>query len=176
MVIGMYFCHSQMSRMFLQIPVLTILFLFFICSHCPYRYCYECVNKATNERKCIVCGGHRPPPLGKMVYCELCPRAYHHDCYIPPLIKVPRGKWYCQCCNSKAPPPRRRGPSKKSKDTKDNVKDSKDTKDEKIVKDGKDARSSSKSDKRASKEHHSDNSLSGSTIETTATNQNKHSR
>lgn len=88
------------------------------------RYCFECVNKATNERKCIVCGGHRPPPVGKMIYCELCPRAYHHDCYIPPMIKVPRGKWYCHGCASKAPPPKRRGPKKpkepkESKDAKD---------------------------------------------------------
>lgn len=52
------------------------------------RYCFECKNKATGDRKCIVCGGLRPPPLGKMVYCELCPRAYHQDCYIPPMLKV----------------------------------------------------------------------------------------
>lgn len=76
------------------------------------RYCFECVNKATNERKCIVCGGHRPAPVGKMIYCELCPRAYHHDCYIPPMNKVPRGKWYCHGCISKAPPPKKRGPKK----------------------------------------------------------------
>lgn len=62
-----------------------------------YRYCYECVNKATGERKCIVCGGHRQPPYGKMILCELCPRAYHHDCYIPPMIKVNRN-YVCQCC------------------------------------------------------------------------------
>lgn len=55
-------------------------------THC--RYCYECVNKATGDRKCIVCGGHRTQPVGKMIFCELCPRAYHHDCYIPPMIKV----------------------------------------------------------------------------------------
>lgn len=72
------------------------------------RYCYECVNKATNERKCIVCGGHRPSPVGKMIYCDLCPRAYHADCYIPPLLKVPRGKWYCHGCISRAPPPKKR--------------------------------------------------------------------
>ncbi|XP_032572735.1 uncharacterized protein LOC6608685 isoform X4 [Drosophila sechellia] len=71
-------------------------------------YCYECVNKATNERKCIVCGGHRPSPVGKMIYCDLCPRAYHADCYIPPLLKVPRGKWYCHGCISRAPPPKKR--------------------------------------------------------------------
>ncbi|XP_037903201.1 bromodomain adjacent to zinc finger domain protein 2B isoform X3 [Hermetia illucens] len=80
-------------------------------------YCFECVNKATNERKCIVCGGLRPPPVGKMVYCELCPRAYHQDCCIPPLLKVPRGKWYCHGCISKAPPPKKRPPKKPKEKT-----------------------------------------------------------
>ncbi|XP_055599496.1 uncharacterized protein LOC129748778 [Uranotaenia lowii] len=81
-------------------------------------YCYECKNKATGDRKCIVCGGMRPPPLGKMVYCELCPRAYHQDCYIPPMLKYPRGKWYCTNCASKAPPkkkPQRKPPKEKEK-------------------------------------------------------------
>lgn len=85
-----------------------------------------------------------------MIYCELCPRAYHHDCYIPPLIKVPRGKWYCHGCASKAPPPKRRGPSKKAKDkeskekdkeSKDKDKDSKDIK-EKDTKESKNSSSS----------------------------------
>ncbi|XP_031616444.1 bromodomain adjacent to zinc finger domain protein 2B isoform X2 [Contarinia nasturtii] len=126
-------------------------------------YCYECVNKATNERKCIVCGGHRPPPLGKMVYCELCPRAYHHDCYIPPLIKVPRGKWYCHGCASKAPPPKRRGPSKKAKE-----KDSKD----KDSKDGKEPKESKKDKK--SNEAHRENSNSNSASETNSIDQTIH--
>ncbi|XP_055641579.1 uncharacterized protein LOC129778600 isoform X3 [Toxorhynchites rutilus septentrionalis] len=77
-------------------------------------YCFECKNKATGDRKCIVCGGQRPPPLGKMVFCELCPRAYHQDCYIPPMLKYPRGKWYCQNCISKAPPKKK--PQRKPKE------------------------------------------------------------
>lgn len=84
-----------------------------------FRYCYECVNKATNERKCIVCGGHRLPPVGKMIYCDLCPRAYHADCYIPPLLKVPRGKWYCHGCVSKAPPPKKRSSTSKPRRDRD---------------------------------------------------------
>lgn len=83
------------------------------------RYCYECVNKATNERKCIVCGGHRLAPVGKMIYCDLCPRAYHADCYIPPLLKVPRGKWYCHGCIAKAPPPKKRSSSSKPRRDRD---------------------------------------------------------
>lgn len=80
------------------------------------RYCFECLNKATGERKCIVCGGQRPPPFGKMIFCELCPRAYHSDCYIPPMLKVPRGKWYCQNCASKAPPKKRSVKKRESTD------------------------------------------------------------
>lgn len=57
-------------------------------SNISYRFCYECLNKATGERKCIICGGHRPMPVGKLILCELCPRSYHQDCYIPPMLKV----------------------------------------------------------------------------------------
>jgi predicted amidophosphoribosyltransferase len=50
-----------------------------------FRYCYECMNKATGERNCIVCG----KKVGKnLVMCDLCPRAYHTDCLQPPLAKV----------------------------------------------------------------------------------------
>lgn len=73
----------------------------------PTRFCYECLNKATGERKCIICGGHRSQPVGKLILCELCPRSYHQDCYIPPMLKAPRGKWYCSNCASRAPPKKR---------------------------------------------------------------------
>ncbi|XP_055319617.1 bromodomain adjacent to zinc finger domain protein 2B isoform X4 [Sitodiplosis mosellana] len=132
-------------------------------------YCYECVNKATNERKCIVCGGHRPPPVGKMVYCELCPRAYHHDCYIPPLIKVPRGKWYCHGCASKAPPPKRRGPSKKAKEKDSKDKDSKDGKDP-----SKEPKESNNKKEKKSNEAHRENSNSNSASETNSVDQSMH--
>ncbi|GLH00900.1 LOW QUALITY PROTEIN: Homeotic protein female sterile [Gryllus bimaculatus] len=65
-------------------------------------YCFECMNKATGERNCIVCGKRR-----NLVVCEACPRAYHTDCLQPALAKVPRGKWFCSGCATRAP--RRRG-------------------------------------------------------------------
>lgn len=50
-----------------------------------FRYCHECMNKATGERNCIVCGKR----VGKnLVLCELCPRAYHTDCHNPVMPKV----------------------------------------------------------------------------------------
>ncbi|PNF24037.1 hypothetical protein B7P43_G08616, partial [Cryptotermes secundus] len=72
-------------------------------------YCYECMNKATGERNCIVCG----MKVGKnLVMCDLCPRAYHTDCLQPPLVKVPRGKWYCPTCQAKQP--KKRGSGRRS--------------------------------------------------------------
>ncbi|XP_043287942.1 bromodomain adjacent to zinc finger domain protein 2B isoform X2 [Venturia canescens] len=63
-------------------------------------YCHECMNKATGERNCLVCGKR----VGKnLVLCELCPRAYHTDCHNPVMPKIPRGKWYCSNCHSKQP-------------------------------------------------------------------------
>ncbi|XP_016958157.3 bromodomain-containing protein 4A isoform X5 [Drosophila biarmipes] len=63
-----------------------------------------------------------------MIYCDLCPRAYHADCYIPPLLKVPRGKWYCHGCISRAPPPKKRSAggsaSSSSKSRRDRDRDS----------------------------------------------------
>ncbi|XP_014299019.1 bromodomain adjacent to zinc finger domain protein 2B isoform X7 [Microplitis demolitor] len=72
-------------------------------------YCHECMNKATGERNCLVCGKR----IGKnLVLCELCPRAYHTDCHNPVMPKMPRGKWYCSNCHSKQP--KKRNSSRRS--------------------------------------------------------------
>ena len=49
------------------------------------RYCYECINKATGERHCLVCGGQDG---GNLLLCTSCPRAYHMTCIQPALTKV----------------------------------------------------------------------------------------
>ncbi|CAG9766317.1 unnamed protein product [Ceutorhynchus assimilis] len=67
-------------------------------------YCHECMNKATGDRNCIVCGRKASLNNTRLLVCELCPRAYHTDCIQPQLHKVPRGKWYCTNCISKKPP------------------------------------------------------------------------
>lgn len=69
-------------------------------------YCYECVNKFsdTSQRHCLVCGGTEGRTL---VYCSVCPRAYHTTCITPNLNKVPRNKWVCPACTSKSPRGRR---------------------------------------------------------------------
>ncbi|CAH0551752.1 unnamed protein product [Brassicogethes aeneus] len=66
-------------------------------------YCYECVNKATGDKNCIVCGKKVSQSGTKLIVCELCPRAYHTDCIQPAMGKAPRGKWYCSNCISKKP-------------------------------------------------------------------------
>lgn len=58
-------------------------------------YCYECVNKATGLRHCLVCGLQQEEGL---ILCSSCPRAYHENCMTPPLAKNRRGKWQCPGC------------------------------------------------------------------------------
>ena len=48
-------------------------------------YCYECINKATGEKHCLVCGGQGGD---NMINCTSCPRAYHMNCIQPALTKV----------------------------------------------------------------------------------------
>ena len=50
-----------------------------------HRYCYECINKATGERHCLVCGSQDGANL---IHCTSCPRAYHMTCIQPALTKV----------------------------------------------------------------------------------------
>lgn len=52
-----------------------------------FRYCHECINKVTGERNCIVCG-KKQSSSGRLMQCELCPRAFHQDCMNPPMTKV----------------------------------------------------------------------------------------
>jgi len=49
-------------------------------------FCYECRNKATGQRNCIVCG--KPGSKPTTVLCDQCPKAYHIDCVQPALAKV----------------------------------------------------------------------------------------
>ena len=48
-------------------------------------YCFECINKATGARHCLVCGKQDGKHL---VPCTSCPRAYHTECLSPALSKV----------------------------------------------------------------------------------------
>jgi len=71
-------------------------------------YCYECINKATGLRHCLVCGGQEGTNL---VHCSSCPRAYHTNCINPAMAKTPRGKWHCPGCNMKSPKKKFKKPS-----------------------------------------------------------------
>ncbi|KAJ4446340.1 hypothetical protein ANN_13035 [Periplaneta americana] len=35
---------------------------------------------------------------GHVICCDACPLLYHTECVVPPLKKVPRGKWFCPQC------------------------------------------------------------------------------
>ena len=51
-----------------------------------FRYCYECINKATGAHHCLVCG-HQDSKPG-LIHCSSCPRAYHTSCIQPSMAKV----------------------------------------------------------------------------------------
>lgn len=90
MVTGRLFTPFFLSSFFFFISmdqkystILRNVLIRYFCSH--FRYCHECMNKATGERNCLVCGKR----MGKnLVLCELCPRAYHTDCHNPVMPKV----------------------------------------------------------------------------------------
>ena len=69
-----------------------------------------------DEVRCVVC--NMPEPEDTMVLCSKCNKGYHMACMTPPLVAVPKGRWYCSPCQAaqrakrpqaKAPqaPPRR---------------------------------------------------------------------
>lgn len=75
-------------------------------------YCFECINKASGLRHCLVCGGQdHSPPATHLVHCSTCPRAYHSTCINPNMAKTPRGKWHCPGCTLKGPKKKFKRPS-----------------------------------------------------------------
>ncbi|XP_078334663.1 bromodomain adjacent to zinc finger domain protein 2B-like isoform X10 [Crassostrea virginica] len=87
-------------------------------------YCYECISKATGEPCCVVCGKR----MGRIVECDMCPRAIHLDCLNPPLPRMPR-KWVCPACaaNQGQKGRGRRSPKKKNKENNTSVRERKDS-------------------------------------------------
>jgi len=56
-------------------------------------FCFECMNKNTIDKVCIVCG-----KKGKLLSCDTCPKVFHPNCIDPPVSKPPKGKWSCHIC------------------------------------------------------------------------------
>uniref|UniRef100_A0A8W8NKI0 Bromodomain adjacent to zinc finger domain protein 2B n=2 Tax=Magallana gigas TaxID=29159 RepID=A0A8W8NKI0_MAGGI len=78
----------------------------------------------TGEPCCVVCGKR----MGRIVECDLCPRAIHLDCLNPPLPRMPR-KWVCPACtaNQGRKGKGRRSPKKKNKENNTSVRERKDS-------------------------------------------------
>lgn len=58
----------------------------------------------TNQDHCSACR-----QLGKLVYCDGCPRAFHLWCLDPPIESVDEGdsRWFCPACNIRRDPPKK---------------------------------------------------------------------
>ena len=39
-----------------------------------------------------------PLPIPDLLCCDYCSKAYHLECHLPPLVKIPTGLWKCQEC------------------------------------------------------------------------------
>ena len=65
--------------------MLSVVVLFVSLTIAISRYCYECINKATGARHCLVCGDQEGTNL---IHCTSCPRAYHTNCINPNMSKV----------------------------------------------------------------------------------------
>jgi hypothetical protein len=50
-------------------------------------------NVAEMTEVCKACGFG-----GHLLCCDTCPLLFHTECVVPPLKKVPRGKWSCPKC------------------------------------------------------------------------------
>ncbi|CAH0698004.1 unnamed protein product [Spodoptera exigua] len=84
------------------------------------RYHYTTADHTLRTLRARIPSGLPLPPatqgttiLLRTIPCALCARAYHQDCHYPPLLKNPRGKWYCSQCISKAPPKKPRNTKKR---------------------------------------------------------------
>ncbi|RWS11594.1 bromodomain adjacent to zinc finger domain protein 2B-like isoform X13 [Dinothrombium tinctorium] len=64
-------------------------------------FCFECQNKNTIDKVCIVCG-----KKGKLLNCDTCPKVFHPNCIDPPVTKPPKGRWSCNMCNRKPKKPK----------------------------------------------------------------------
>ncbi|XP_054161911.1 bromodomain adjacent to zinc finger domain protein 2B-like [Oppia nitens] len=72
-------------------------------------FCFECQNKNTIDKVCIVCG-----KKGKLLNCDSCAKVFHPNCLDPPINKPLKGKWICHMCGRKPKKPNSQKSSKKS--------------------------------------------------------------
>ncbi|XP_071035935.1 bromodomain adjacent to zinc finger domain protein 2B isoform X6 [Parasteatoda tepidariorum] len=111
-------------------------------------YCFECLNKATGDNVCVICG-----TKGKLIKCETCPKTFHLNCLEPPLAKMPKGKWYCSGCSLTRPKKSKKSNSNKEKEAPKETKEAeKPEKPEKPKKAEKDQTPKSKSSEKKKKE------------------------
>ena len=52
-------------------------------------------NDDKNDDTCTRCGD-----AGDLVCCDSCPRSYHMECVVPPMLSLPEGTWHCPRCLS----------------------------------------------------------------------------
>lgn len=54
--------------------------------------------RCPNCKLCELCGLCKQEDESRLVYCDVCDKAYHLDCLEPPLDAAPPGRWICGLC------------------------------------------------------------------------------
>ena len=57
------------------------------------------------SQMCEACGEDQWRAGNEILLCDGCPRAYHTQCLLPPLLAIPEGEWFCPSCAADAPFP-----------------------------------------------------------------------
>ena len=54
--------------------------------------------RCPNCKVCELCGESKVDDESRLLYCDLCDKAYHLDCVTPKLDVAPPGRWICGLC------------------------------------------------------------------------------
>ena len=57
---------------------------------------------SSHSQMCEACGEEQSRAGNEILLCDGCPRAYHTQCLLPPLLAVPEGDWFCPSCAADA--------------------------------------------------------------------------
>jgi uncharacterized Zn finger protein (UPF0148 family) len=88
-----------------------------LCDNCPKGYHKECLDPpmkyvprgkwicdhcdSVEESHEEFCRGCQHGPPGVLLLCETCPAIWHLKCLDPPLLRTPKGDWFCDDCKNK---------------------------------------------------------------------------
>jgi PHD-finger len=74
--------------------------------HSGDEYTRQKKERKREPTECFICDDG-----GVLILCEMCRRAFHLECLVPPLKEIPADAWYCSECIARSPAKLRHLPS-----------------------------------------------------------------